>query len=134
MEIYKDKYVHFDYDKEKSLMTYVWKKETEKMSDKEYKNIILKLLDFLIKYPSKRLLANQLQKKNIVTPDLQKWISEVAGKKIFKTKILKYAILESKDVVINISSEQILDEVKSKDYGVKFFDNEQKAMDWLLNK
>ena len=81
MEIYKNKYVHFDYNKEKSLMTYVWTKETEKMSEKEYKDIILKLLDFLNKYPSKRLFANQLQKKNIITPDLQKWISEVVGKK-----------------------------------------------------
>ena len=66
----------------------------------------------------------------MVRPEVQEWVGKEALPQIFEKGIVKYAIVKSEDVVINLATEQTIDE--EKEYGVLFFDDEAKAREWLL--
>ncbi len=132
MEIYRNKFVVFNYEKENSLITFIWTAETETMTDDEYKDVLITGIGLLDKYPSKFLLSSQKDKKYVVHPEAQEWVGKEALPKIFEKGIIKYAIVESEDIVINLATEQTIDEDETKEYGVLFFDDEAKARKWLI--
>ncbi len=51
--------------------------------------------------------------------------------KIFENGVIKFAIVESEDILIQISTEQDAEEYKEPKYGVMFFEKEEKAREWL---
>ena len=132
MEIYRNKFVVFTYEKENSLITFIWTVETETMTDDEYKDVLIAGVGLLDKYPTKFLLSSQKNKKYVVHPKIQEWVGKEALPKIFEKGIVKYAIVESENVVIQLATEQTVEEDETKEYGVLFFDDEAKARKWLI--
>jgi hypothetical protein len=133
MKIFSNKFVKFFLDKEKSLISYKWSSKTEKLTDEEYKTIILKGVDFVIQYKPKFLIADQRDKDYIVTPELQIWNGKETLPKLFENGIIKFAIIESEDFIIKLATKQTMDEHKEKEYDVEFFDNENNAKEWFFH-
>ena len=131
MEIYKDKFIKYVYEEENSLLIFYWSKDTENMADKDYEKLMLIGVEFTKKYKPKYLINNSIEKTFITTIEMQEWAAKNALSKIFENGVVKFAIIESKDVIIQLSTEQAVDEDKTKKYGVMFFTNEEEAREWF---
>ncbi len=131
MEIYKNEYVKFIYDENNSLIIYYWSDKTEDMTDENYKSIILLGVDYVKKFKPKYLLADQKIQKFIVAPSLQVWNAKETLPQLFKAGIIKFAIIESEDIIVQIATEQTIEEDENKKYGLMFFENEEDAKRWF---
>ena len=134
MEVYNDKFMKYIYEKENSLLEFYWSTETKDMSDEKYKELMLKGIEFVKLYSPKYVINNSKNKTYITSIELQEWAAENALSKMFQNGVVKFAIVESEDVLIQLSTEQAVEEDKDKKYGVKFFDSEEKARKWLLEE
>ena len=57
MEIYRNKFVVYTYEKENLLINFIWTRGTETMTDDEYKDVLRTGIELLDKYPTKYLLT-----------------------------------------------------------------------------
>lgn len=130
MEIYKDKYIKYIYEKENSLLIFYWSKETENMSNNKYKELIIKGVGFTKTYQPKYLINNSLDKRYIALTEMQDWVVKNALSKIFENGVRKYAITKSKEFFVQVSTKLAVDEDDEKQYRVMFFENERKAKKW----
>ncbi len=87
MEIYIDEYISYFYEKENSLIVFYWSKDTEYMSDEDYKKLMLKGLGFAKKYNPKYVINNAIEKKYITTVENQEWIAKNAIQKYLKMEL-----------------------------------------------
>ncbi len=131
MEIYNDKYIRYIYEKENSLLIFYWSSDTKNMSDEKYKELMLKGVEFTKTYQPKYLINNAHEKTYITTVEIQEWAAKNALSKIFKNGVIKFAIVESEDVLIQLSTEQAVEENENSKYGVMFFESEEKAREWF---
>lgn len=134
MEIYNDKFIKYVYEEKNSLLAFYWTKESENMSTEVYKELMIKGVEFLKSYNPKYLIDNSLEKTYVTTVEMQEWVAKNALSKIFENGIQKFAIIESKELIIQLSTEQAVEENKNSKYGVKFFVNEQEAREWFNEK
>ena len=70
MEVYKDKFIKYIYEKENSLLIFYWSRDTKNMSDENYKDLMLKGVEFTKTYRPKYLINNALEKTYITTGSL----------------------------------------------------------------
>ena len=103
------------------------------MPDKKFQELMLKGIEFVKLYNPKYIINNSKKKTYITTVEMQKWVAENALSKLFKNGVIKMAIVESEDVIIQLSTEQAIEEDENKKYGTMFFDSEEKARKWLKN-
>ena len=110
MEIYNDKFIKYIYEKENSLLIFYWNSDTKNMTDEKYKELMLKGVGFTKKYQPKYLINNAREKTYITTVEIQEWAAKNALSKIFENGVIKFAIIESDDVLIQLSTEQAVEE------------------------
>ena len=134
MELYNGKFMKYIYEKENSLLEFYWSSETENMSDEEYKELMLKGIGFVELYNPKYVINNSKKKTYVTSVEMQEWAAENALSRMFKNGVVKFAIVESEDLLIQLATEQAVEEDEDKKYGVMFFDSEEKARKWLLEK
>jgi len=132
MEIYKNKYFSIEYFKESSHVVFTWFAETELMSQDEYKEGLLKTADLVEKYrPTKMLLDNTLLKFTVF-PEVQQWTAEHIFKRTIAVGLVKNAIVESEEIIAELSIEQTYEESIAKTKQVRQFGNKAEALKWLL--
>ncbi len=134
MEIYKDKFVKYIYEKENSLVLMHWLEGSKDLTAEEYKKLMLKAIEFIELYKPKYLLDNSKDKSFIIDIELQKWVATNPLPELVKNGLKKFAVIDSEDVVSQISTEQAIDEHDKKEYEIKYFSDEQKAREWLANE
>ena len=131
MEIYKDEFIQFLHDKDNSIISFHWSENTERIIEYKYKSLLTKGLELLKKHPSKYLISDHKQQKFVVVPKLQEWVATEILPNIFKYGIVKYAIIESEEVVFQLATEMTIEEDEKKRYDVRFFDSIDKAKKWF---
>lgn len=131
MELYNDKFIKYIYEKENSLLEFYWSEDTKDMPDEKYKELMLKGIEFVELYNPKHVINNSKKKTYVTTIKMQEWAAKNALSKMFENGVVKFAIVESEKVLIQLSTEQAVEEDEDKKYGVMFFDSEEKARKWL---
>ena len=134
MEIYKDKYIQYIYEEKNSLISFYWSKDTENMSEEMYKKLMLKGIEFVETYKPKFVMNYAKDKTFITTINLQEWVATNALSKLFENGVIKFAVVESEDFIIQLSTKQAVDEDTTKKYQTMFFDSEEKARKWFFKK
>lgn len=115
-------------------LEFIWNGTTEKMSAEEYKEIMLQYADFVEKYQPKKLLLDTSENKFIVTPELQEWSNNEIFTRSFKAGLTIIAYILPKDIVAQMSEEQLFDEEVSRKKVNRYFSDRQEAIDWLLEQ
>ena len=132
MEIYKDKYLKYIYEKENSLIAFYWSKDTEDMPDEKYKELMIKGVDFTKLYKPLYVMNYSKDKNFITTIKLQEWVAINALAKLFQSGVRKFAVVESDELIVQLSTKQAVEEDTNRKYQTKFFDNEEEARKWFL--
>ncbi len=132
MEIlFKNNYVEVVLDKENSVLMTIWKPTTKDMKDEEYKEIVLKMVDLSTEYKPRFIIDDSRNKKFVVSVELQQWIGKHLMTILFNKISEKIAVLESEDVLIQVATQQVMEEHKQKMYDISFFSNKEDAYKWF---
>lgn len=135
MEIlYENKYGVISFDKKRSFIKMVRLAETKHMSEKEYKETMLKLRDSVIVKKAKYALLDNRELHFVVRPKLQDWANIEIVAPAFKNSLERVAFVEGEDLFANISSQQTMEDNDKTKKPFRYFNNENKAMEWLIHQ
>jgi len=69
-----------------------------------------------------------------LSPELQRWMNEVAFPKLIMAGIRYGAFVVSPDIFTQVSTQQVLEEEEAKAFTVRYFDDLEEARAWLESK
>jgi hypothetical protein len=121
-------------DEAQHLLWLEWTAQTANMSEEEYKTILMQLATFVSDYQVKYWLGNTLNFAYIIVPELQEWTATEFNTRLAATNLQKMALIIPKELIVNISVEQTVDDMEATETGtfdVQYFDSTEKALQWL---
>ena len=120
------------YNGSENIMYILWKISTNKMLEREFKNHVMDFASFVQKYQIENIFVDTTFCYFVIGTHIQKWHDEVIIPKYLDGGLKKMAFLAAEDLYSQVSHEQTFEEEKSLALQVNFFDQEQKAKQWLL--
>jgi len=133
-EIYKDKFVTYQYDKENKLFVETWQLETEHLSNTEFEDILHILVKLYDKYPPKLMLCNYQNLLYAISPQYQEWIKNHVASKAIKNGLIRKANVVAAEYVTQLGVEQMMEEALSEMvFDNRYFATYKEAEKWLLS-
>ncbi len=132
METLKNEYQLVTYEKENKLLKQVYKKNTTNLNDKKYQKQELLFAEEVKKYSPCCLLIDFRDFNYPIIPEIQDWIVHEIFPVYVKAGVKKMALLESAEMIAQLSIEQTVDEDDEKEIEIEYFSNENQAREWLL--
>lgn len=133
MIIYESDYSTFDYDKEHSIFSHTFKPASESLTTETFKKEMFTYLEFFEKYKPKKALVNNQEMKYIIVPELQEWHAQNIFPRCIELGVEQAAIVEAPDIFAQVAMEQLMEEETSGGFAVRFFDDVDKATEWLIS-
>lgn len=120
-------------NEEQSLLEQCWINPDSKMNIEEYKVDMLHYLQIVKKYQIRFALIDTRQFGFTISPETQDWIDKTIA--IEANQIVKkIAFLLPHDLIEQLSIEQTMDEEEGTKYNaIQYFEDKQKAINWLLS-
>ncbi len=131
ISIYESKFLSSFYHENKNAIEFEWKSTTKQMSDSMYLKEAEKQAELIEKHKVKLILANGIQFKYIIAPKIQKQIDYQVTPRYLQCGVKKLAAILPTDTFEKVSIQQLFDEKNVQQIAIKYFDNIQKAWDWL---
>lgn len=116
---------------EERLLAIAKNVEDASYNDDVWKNLNLELLDIIQKYRPKTMLMDSTKFDFVVSPDLQTWYSQEIALKIYQAGVEKIAVVMSPNFVVNLATEQLVEEIGERKIITTFFGNYEAAQSWL---
>jgi len=129
-EVKNTVFTDFFYDEKQSFFLVVRKKETQKMTNAEYKEDSLLWKDLLVKFKPQKQLVNDINMEYIISLECQQWANENFIAPGIKAGLKAVAFVESVEVFSRVSINQAMDD-NILPIKVKYFDDVEKAKKWL---
>lgn len=129
-----NRFVKVELDEAQHLLWLEWMPKTADMSEDEYKEILITLVEFVNRHQVKYWLGDTLHFAYVIVPDLQEWTAVEFNTRLAATNLQKMALIIPKELIANLSVEQTTDDMEATDMGkftVQYFDNTDKAVQWL---
>lgn len=117
------------WDKDFKMMHVIWKKESENMTEDEYKTQTMNLIEWSAQNKAQKLLVDGSKANVVITVEQTTWTNEQYAS--LGKNLRKSAIIRPKDAVADVSVELAVEE-KPLSFEVQFFENETKAREWLV--
>ncbi len=112
-------------------MLWIWKEETKHVKWNEIQEALLAYATTIEEYRPDCVIIDEQKFGYIWIPDSQEWFDHNIAPVAIKVKIKKNAIVQSSDIFIATSVEQLMDEENAKNLIVKFFSNVEDAWKWI---
>ena len=130
MEVYKSEYLKIEVESANSLLLYTWFPASEKMDDEKFKSEATKLTDEVDRHKIKNIIADDRDFMFPISPDMQVWVVENLLSRLPEIGVKRFAHIQSEDLLIQMSAEQLFQEDAAKQYQSKYFSSEKEAREW----
>lgn len=130
--IHKSKYVEILFDETKSLIIDKFLPETDEMTTEDFKKEMHIFVKMCERYRPTKELVHLIDMNYIITPVIQEWLNDEIFSQ-YANIIKKIAFFMPSQLMTSISIKQTMDEEMGQGFVNDYFDNEQKALDWLLS-
>lgn len=127
---YESNFIAISYQEEDAIVTGVWKEATKTLDDEAFKNDMLAWLKAVQAHQPVNIMAQAREYYHSITPELQLWVNEHILANYLEAGVKKLAFVVPSDLFAQVSIEQTIDE-QQQTFQVKYFEDEQKAKDWL---
>jgi len=131
MQIFENRHLSIDYLDKKSYFKVV-RLSSEELDEEDYKTLMLEWREQIEYYKPQIQMVNYLNYYKAIPPHMQIWINDNLVKPSFEAGLKKVAFIISRDLYVQISVEQTMQEAAGKKFSVKYFDNEIDAEKWLF--
>lgn len=131
MNLYTKPYITISSVPDNRLLVAQWTEESESLKVEEFQAVN----EFYVQAIHERgltfLLINAQKFNFLIAPDLQNWVAEQIIPQAIGFGLKKIAFVMSKEFVAQLSIEQTMDEVIEKPFDMQYFDDEDKAYQWI---
>jgi chorismate mutase len=127
--IYESKFKKTTYDKALSLITNVW--TDAEMTDDDFQKEILVWVEQIEQYKPKNLIADTRKFNYAITVEMQDWNANETFPRIIAAGVEKFAIVESKELVAQMSIQQTMEEEQTGKMQNKYFETIEEALEWV---
>lgn len=128
MEIYKSQFKTTDWDSDNSILANYW--TANEMQAEDFKKEIEVWVELAEKHNAKNLLADTSKFNFPVSVELQEWTNNVVFPRLIGAGAVKFAIVESKEMLAQLSIEQTMEESEAK-FQTRYFSSREEALKWL---
>lgn len=129
-KVFENKYIQIVFDEEEQLMKFVWG-DTLGLFDAEFKDVMKAQTDHVLRYKPQFLLIDNAGFSFPIDPELQEWVNEHCLTKWQSVSPQKIALTCTKEIIAQLSLEQIWEEPIGQQFNVKFFDDIKEVKWWL---
>ncbi len=134
--IYQSNLIQLCFEKQLNLFEYVWQPATASISPDSAEMDFYKLLDFIAQIRPELVLANNQKFLAPISVDKQKMVATKMIDILNKSNVKKYAIVHSKEFIVDLSIDQTLQEAAKitdkRNYCKKIFNSREEAYQWLV--
>lgn len=131
MEIYRSEFIVINYFSEKKYTELIWLPASEDMNDEQYKQEMLAFYENVIELERIGGITDKRECHFSVHPDLQEWLNTNLMVQFIEKGQNKLAVVESTDLIINLASQQTMEEEVGLKFETKYFDNIEAATKWI---
>jgi len=131
-KVFENKFIRFVFNEEKRLMTYAWE-NTLGLFESEFKEIMETQTEYLLRFKPQLLLIDNTNFGFPIDPELQEWVNEHCLAQWKTANPQKIALTSTKEIIAQLSLEQIWEEPIGRLFNVQFFDNADEVQWWLRN-
>lgn len=133
MEVYKSKYLQLEFYDEHSCIEMNWLPATAKMNEDDYKQEMLNYLENIRHYLPTKVIVDSRNSFYPLHPALQEWMDTTIFPPSLEIGLNKAAIVESTDMIHQLSVEQVMEEKNSSLFMTRYFKTKEEAKEWLLS-
>ena len=133
MKLFEAVNVSVEFDSATNLMVHRWSEKTASMSFQTFKEEMLQIKEAVKNHKPASIMV-QAQKMGFITsPEVQEWIDSEISPSFLENGVTKFAYIMPTDIFQQVAIEQMMDEKNSKNFGTRFFDNEEEGYKWLVS-
>ena len=133
MILHKSKYVEIIYEKENSLIIDKFLPATEDMKQEEFREEMNIFVEMCEKHKPESELVHLLDMKYVIALKDQEWMNKEVFPK-YANIIKRMAFLVPEELFAQVSVEQTMEEDAGQKFLQQYFENEDKARKWLIEK
>lgn len=134
MENLSNDFIDVNVSLEKQCLYSAWKPSTENAS---WDDIRTGFEDFFLKgvkdYKPRFIVVDEREMHRPYSPEEQDWVDKNSATVVLSVGIEKIAIVISKDGFVELATESMMQEEKSKELNTRFFDSIESAEEWLFS-
>ncbi|HAS43387.1 MAG TPA: hypothetical protein DCS93_23105 [Microscillaceae bacterium] len=131
MSLVETEFAQMSFQEEDSLYILRWKSDHQNLNDDLFKEQVNIWLENIKKCRPQRLLVDTSLFNYVVVPEIQDWFDEKVFALYPQIGVQKQAMLLPEDLFTQVSIQQTNESPKNQTFEVNYFDNEQKALEWL---
>ncbi|WP_250630257.1 hypothetical protein [Rhodoflexus caldus] len=132
MKSYISIFQQIQIDESLKLLRKHWFAQTANMSENDFRSEVEKIAQMAELHRIEKVYDDTTNFHFIIVPRLQEWVNEKIFPRFIQAGLRKYAIIISQEMVAQLSIEQTMEEYNACSFQVKYFDNSEKAENWLL--
>ena len=133
--LYKSMYREIFYHRDKNMMLMNYFEASSGYSDEDYKKEEIIFRDLLDEKGAISCYVDTLNFNYIITPEIQKWVTEIANSVLREDKLKKLAVLVSENLFTDVSVRQMADkfeEAEENTCQIQHFTSKKSAITWLF--
>jgi len=131
MRLFEDNFTTIDYESDFKILI-IKRFNSKPMTDKIYRETLLKLLEMTLKHLPKGILLDNRELEFPIHPDTQAWSNKEILMPLIQCGVTTGAYVESADFIAQLSVEQTFETKIGEHFKVRFFENYEEAFAWLL--
>lgn len=130
--VYQSDFFLIEFDEEKKIIKSLWKEKKSEITEEQIKTEIEKAASIITEYKPSFIITDDRSRTFIYTVEIQQWVGLTLYKACVEAGIKKFAVLLPKDIVAQMSTEQVAEEKRGiRKYELNMFSDEDKALEWL---
>jgi hypothetical protein len=132
MKHYISTFQQIQVDESQKLLRKHWFKESANMSEEDFRSEVEVIAQIAEQYRIEKFHDDTTNFGFVILPRLQEWVNEKIFPRFVQSGLRKYAIIISEEMIAQLSIEQTMEEDNADSFQVKYFNNSEKAVNWLL--
>lgn len=133
-QIYDSRFQTIFFDEEASLFEFSWTDNSADMTSDEYQQAMLAYANQVERFKPLKVLVDTRNQQYIISTEMQEWTNQTILTRVLAAGLKRVAIVVPEDLIAHLSIEQAMTEEVGLQFETQYFDNDQKAREWLLSE
>lgn len=127
----ESKFLNLTYKAEQHVLYCVWFPETLTAKWEQIQVEMFRYAEVVLKHKPKSILIDERKMFYPWAIENQTWVTENITPKTMEVQIKRIAVVMSEDIIVQLSTDQLFEEINPRGTSIKYFDNYDEAEVWV---
>lgn len=128
--VFENRFVRLNFNEDNKVIKFIWQ-STLSLKDADFKDICQTQTEYVKRCGAQFILVDNTNFAFPIDPELQEWVNDHCLEQWLHFDVRKVAITTTREIIAQLSVEQIWEEPIGQKFNVRFFDTTQEAQNWL---